>query len=58
MTAIEMLQFSVGSLYPAVPPYERRILPLQHFQQVFLHLLSFFAVYLPIGCWVQGQSEL
>lgn len=55
MTAIEMLQFSVGSLYPAVPPYERRILPSQ---QVFLHLLSFFAVYLPIGCWVQGQSEL
>lgn len=42
MTAIEMLQFSVGSLYPAVPPYEQRILPLQHFQQVFLHLLSFF----------------
>lgn len=57
MTAIEMLQFSVGRLYPAVPPYEP-ILPWQHCQQVFLNLLSFFAAYLPTVCWVQAQSEL
>lgn len=45
MTAIEMLQFGVGSLNPAVPPYELRYEAdgnSQHFHQLLLLYCLFF----------------